>query len=103
MVIPVGIKEELERSLRVVAKDNGFGLWKIETSNKEPEGVCVPKDFLKHMEDEFRNPPEPPEKMEHFEPSITDKAPRQDKNLPPPPLLISLDLDQCLAPSPAAP
>lgn len=75
MVIPVGIKEELERSLRVVAKDNGFGLWKIETSNKEPEGLCVPKDFLKHMEDEFRNPPEPPEKMEHFEPSITDKAP----------------------------
>jgi len=75
MVIPVGIKGELEQSLRVIAKENGFGLWKIETSNEEPEKLYTPKDFLRRMEDDFKNPPEPPEKMEHFEPSITDKAP----------------------------
>jgi len=75
MVISVGIKGKLEQSLRVIAKNNGFGLWRIEISNKEPEKLCTPTDFLKRMENEFKNPPEPPDKMEHFDPSITDKAP----------------------------
>lgn len=72
MVIPASIGGGLEQSLREIADENGFGLWRIETSNREPEKLCTPKNFLKHMEDALKNPPED---MEGFEPCITDKAP----------------------------
>ena len=73
MVVPVTIKLESEMSLRKIAKENAFGLWRIETSKEEPEELCTPKDYGQHVEDTFRNPPAHMD-MECFDPSITEKA-----------------------------
>lgn len=71
MVISQNGGVQLERSLRKIAKENGFGLWRIESSQVDPERLYEPQDFLKHMEETFKNPPK---RMEHFLPEITEKA-----------------------------
>jgi len=71
MVIPATSERKLEKSLRKVAEDNGFGLWEIETSQKEPKELRTAVDFGQHMENTFRNPPED---MRSFDSSITKKA-----------------------------
>lgn len=62
---------QLGKPLRKIARDNGFGLWRIETSQEKPERLCEPRDLLKHMEETFKNPPK---EMEHFEDNIVEKA-----------------------------
>lgn len=71
IVIPSDSKKTLERSLHTIAKENGFGLWRI-TFQEEPEVICAPQSFLEHMENSFANPPKD---MMRFSRAIRDKAP----------------------------
>lgn len=71
IVIPANIEAKLVRSLYKVAKDNGFGLWKIDTSQTQPERLYEPLDFLKHIEETFK---EPPKNMTEFDSHIKENA-----------------------------
>lgn len=73
MVIPGETKGKLLQEFKRIADDNGFGLWKIVTSTEEPEEICSPKDFIQHMEDQLRNPPDG---IQPFEPPIIEEAPQ---------------------------
>lgn len=71
MVIPGSSEKKLEKPLRKIAKENGFGLWRVEASQEKPEELCKSQDFREHMEEAFRNPPIG---MRHFRKPIKDKA-----------------------------
>lgn len=72
IVVPADIESESEKKITKIAEDNGFGLWKVETTKAEPDLICSSKDYGKHMEDSLISPKDP--KMEHFDTVITDKA-----------------------------
>jgi hypothetical protein len=71
MVIPVGGDDNLYESLRKIAKENGFGLWKVDTGKKDAERLCIARNFREHMEESIKNPPED---MEPLPKSIKRKA-----------------------------
>lgn len=71
IVIPADVTSDLEKPLKEVAQENGFGLWKISTSKEKPEIICAPEDFRKHMEKTFKKPPK---KMKLFTKSIREEA-----------------------------
>lgn len=72
MVIPANTPPGLKKSLHKIAKENGFGLWRVDLSQTTPEELCTPKDFRERMEDIFLNPLK---KMTRFkEPIIRKKA-----------------------------
>lgn len=71
IVIPANASKTLENSLRDIAKDYGFGLWRVNLSQEEPKELCASKDFREHMESIFR---EPPQEMITFDESIRKQA-----------------------------
>jgi len=71
MIIPTTNLGELEGSLKKIAQENGFGLWRINLQEK-PEEICSPRSFLENMEQSFA---EPPKDMKRFPLSIRKRAP----------------------------
>ena len=59
LVIPDGVEKEMEVNLLKIAKNNGFGLLKLESIEKPPkEPLSDARSFREHMEKVLENPPE---------------------------------------------
>jgi len=59
LVIPDGLEDERESSLRKIAIEDGFGLLKLVDINKPPQYPLIEAhSFRDHMENVLRNPPD---------------------------------------------
>ena len=57
LVIPDGIERGTEADLLRIAKNDGFGLLKLESVEKPPNELAGARNFRYHMEEVLRNPP----------------------------------------------
>lgn len=57
VVTPDKISKDLENSLCKTAGENGFGLWKVALSQKEPNVLCPPTDFRQRVVNSIHKPP----------------------------------------------
>ncbi len=71
VAIPASAGRQLENSLRSTANENGFGLWRVDLSQKTPKELCPPKDFRERMADIFQKPPK---LMISFKKAIREEA-----------------------------
>lgn len=80
LVIPDGIKKDKEDNLLRIAREDGFGLWKLESIEKPPTKLCDALSFREHMEDVAVNPPQ--EKMDQMDP-LSDGVKKEVKRIGP--------------------
>lgn len=57
LVIPDGIERGMEANFLRIAKNDGFGLLKLESVEKPPNELADARNFRYHMEEVLRNPP----------------------------------------------